>query len=117
MTTENFEELHSNVDEIVDALMKTEALKLKDRIGDNVVELRNYLKNDDGVGRVTGKALLLNKISNLCVIDFDINKSYNDELKESIRKQLISQLSDEDVVVRTGSGGLHVYCNTESFTV
>ena len=47
----------------------------------------------------------LNKISNLCVIDFDINKSYNDELKESIRKQLISQLSDEDVVVRTGSGG------------
>ena len=117
MTTVNFEELHSNVDEIVDALMKTEALKLKDRIGDNVVELRNYLKNDGGVGRVTGKALLLNKISNLCVIDFDINKSYNDELKESIRKQLISQLSDEDVVVRTGSGGLHVYCNTEFFTV
>jgi len=107
----------SHVDEIVDELMKTEMLTLKERIDDNIVDLRNYLKYDGGAGRVTGKALLLNKISNLCVIDFDINKSYNDELKESIRKKLLNQLSDEDVIVKTGSGGLHVYCNTDFFTV
>ena len=71
-------DLISCVDEIVDEIIELERQTLK-RIGDHTVELTNYLKHDGGSGtKITGKALLLNKIRNLAVIDFDINKSYDE---------------------------------------
>ena len=57
----------------------------------------------------------MNKIRNLAVIDLDINKSYDEEQKKVVRNKIISNLSDEDVVVRTGSGGIHVYVNQDLF--
>lgn len=104
------------IDVLVNILVDGETKILNDRIGNNTVDLTNYLKHDGGSGtKVTGKALLLNKISNLTVIDFDINKEYDVEQKQVVRNKIMSKLSDEDVIVRTGSGGLHVYCNTEFF--
>lgn len=115
MTTLNIERNDEFIDSLADSLVNSETKSLNERIGSNTVDLLNYLKHDGGKGRITGKALLLNKIQNLCIIDVDINKSYNDELKDQVRKQILSKLSDEDVIVKTGSGGLHIYCNTEFF--
>ena len=93
-------------------------LTLRQRIENNTVNLYNYLKHDGGSGTaVTGKALLNNKCLNLSIVDLDINKELKQEEKEAIRKTLMSKLSDEDIVVQTASGGLHIYCNTEEYYV
>ncbi|KAI5514037.1 Prim-pol domain family, partial [Trichomonas vaginalis G3] len=103
------------IDSLAEELVVTETKTLNERIGENKIDLHNYLKHDGGRGRKTGTALLVNKISNLTIIDVDINKSYNDELKETVRKDILSKLSDKDVIVKTASGGLHIYCNTNFF--
>ncbi|KAI5540832.1 hypothetical protein TVAGG3_0043110 [Trichomonas vaginalis G3] len=103
------------IDSLVEELVVAETKTLNERIGENKIDLHNYLKHDGGRGRKTGMALLVNKISNLTIIDVDINKSYNDELKETVRKDILSKLSDKDVIVKTASGGLHIYCNTNFF--
>ena len=56
------------------------ALTLESRIQNNVVDLYNYQKfTSTNNGKLTGKALLSNKIKNLSIIDVDINKSLNNE--------------------------------------
>ena len=108
--------MQGNIDSLVDSLIETEMQTLNQRIGSNTVDLVSYQKHDGGSGtRITGKALLVNKIPNLSVIDVDINKSYDDDKKEMIRKNIIQSLSDDDVIVKTASGGLHIYCNTDLF--
>ena len=78
-----------------------ESLTLSARMLGNTVELNNYLKYDGGKGRKTGVALLVNKISNLSIIDIDINKSYKEEQKELIRNNILNKLSDVDGVIKT----------------
>ena len=90
---------------------------LKERIGVHKINLTNYEKHDGTTGRKTGEALLTNKIYNLCIVDIDINKSYDDERKEKIRSELLEELDINDVVVKTASGGLHIYCNQDFFTL
>ena len=104
------------MNEIDERIEASHTLSLNDRIKDNIVVLTNYLKHDGGSGKApTGSALLVNKIHNLSVIDVDVNKDLSDEEKEEIRKNILRELSADDVVVRTGSGGLHIYCNTDYF--
>ena len=104
------------VEQLAKSLVESEALTLNERIGSNTVDLTNYEKHDGGRGtRITGKALLGNKIPNLSIIDVDINKGYDDEKKEMVRKNVLSKLSYDDVVVKTASGGLHIYVNTDLF--
>ena len=89
---------------------------LKDRIGKNTINLTNYNKHDQqSSGRVTGKALLGNKCVNLSIIDIDINKELDNETKDSIRKRILNTLSNDDIIVQTASGGLHIYSNTDEF--
>ena len=96
-------------------LIKT---SFKDRIKDKTIDLTSYLKHDGGNGKTkTGRALLMNKTINLSVVDVDINKSFDDDKKEQIRKNIISKLNQKDVIVKTASGGLHIYCNTEGYYV
>ena len=58
--------LESNVDAIARELVELSMKTLRERIGDNTVDLTNYLKHDGGSGtKITGKALFLNKIRNL----------------------------------------------------
>ena len=54
--------------------------------------------------------LKINLIPNFAIIDVDINKSLNDEQRKSIRDEFISKLSKDDVIIKSGSGGLHIYC-------
>ena len=93
-------------------------LPLKARIESNTIDLYNYLKHDGGSGTtVTGKAILNNKVTNLSIVDIDVNKELKQEDKNNICKTLLAKLSDRDVIVQTASGGLHVYCNTEEYYV
>lgn len=110
--------LESNVDSLARELTGLSMKQLRERIGENTVDLTNYNKHNGGNGtRVTGKALLLNKIPNLSVIDVDINKDLDELDKERIRKAIFKKLDISDVVVKTGSGGLHIYGNSDLFYV
>ena len=44
------------------------------------------------------------------VIDIDINKELDVQQRAVIRNKLISMLSIDDIIVESGSGGLHIYC-------
>ncbi|KAH7831289.1 uncharacterized protein MONOS_16704 [Monocercomonoides exilis] len=89
---------------------------LNERIDTNVIDLNNYQKHDGGSGSVvTGRAVFVNKESNLTVIDIDINKSFDDESKQSVRRKILNKLDEDDVVVQTASGGLRIYANTDDF--
>ena len=117
-TTTTNTAIESNIeflDELVNELVNEQMKPLKQRIGDNTIDLNNYLKYPGGKGRKTGNALLLNKISHLSVIDIDINKNYNDEQREKVYNDVINSLSDDDIIVKTASGGIHIYCNTDVF--
>ena len=103
------------IDELANELVNEQMKTLKERIGNNTIELNNYLKYAGGKGRKTGNALLLNKISYLSVIDIDINKNYNDEQRAKVYNDVINSLSDDDIIVKTASGGIHIYCNTDLF--
>lgn len=54
--------------------------------------------------------LKINLIPNFAIIDVAINKSLNDEQRKSIRDDFISKLSKDDVIIKSGSGVLHIYC-------
>ena len=93
---------------------------LKELMENNTIDLYNYNKHDKkqpGRNTITGRALLNNKIKNLSVIDIDINKLLDNDTKDKIRNNILSKLSDDDIVVKTASGGLHIYCNTDDFVV
>ena len=51
-----------------------------------------------------------NLVPNFAIIDVDINKSLDEEQRKSIRDDFISKLSKDDVIIKSGSGGLHIYC-------
>ena len=88
---------------------------LKQRIANNTINLTNFNKHDAQQGKVTGKALLVNKVADLCVIDIDINKKLTDNAKQEIRDGIVSKLCAgskrqgrlhaSDIIVKTGSGG------------
>lgn len=95
-------------------------LPLKVRFDDEWYETYNYSKHgtikghrvDSELKRYqTGKCLMVNQCPGLTVIDIDINKSLPPADRELIRNQLIEKLSSDDVIVKTGSGGLHIYTN------
>jgi hypothetical protein len=53
---------------------------------------------------------------NLCVIDFDINKKLPIEEIDKIRKNIIDNMLPVNVgLVKTAHGGLHAYCNRNSY--
>ena len=106
------------IDVLIDEGNEEKNMKtLNERIGTRKIDLTNYEKHNASKGRKTGEALLTNLISNLCIVDIDINKSYDDERKEKIRSELLEELDINDVVVKTASGGLHIYCNQEWFSL
>ena len=112
------EDIKKQINDELDEEMKLIKMQFKDRIKDKTIDLTSYLKHDGGNGKTkTGRALLMNKTKNISVVDVDINKSFDDERKEQIRKNIIAKLNNKDIIVKTASGGLHIYCNTEQYYV
>ena len=113
-TFDYVQESTNSFDNVLKCINKT----FEERIKDIQIELRGYMKHDAYKnGIITGHALLMNKAVDLTVIDIDINKSYTDEQKDVIRKNIIKRLSHDDIIVKTASGGLHIYVNTAWFHV
>ena len=93
---------------------------LRDRIRNNFVNLTNYNKHNGQNCAKTGTAMITNEqhlIANLRVFDIDINKTLDDKEKQQIRENVIHKLSDDDIIVKTGSGGLHVYANIDEYPI
>ena len=73
------------------------------------IDIYNYLKHDgQKSGDITGKALLLNT-SPYCVIDIDISTKIDEERREEIRQTFINEFDAGCKIVKTTSGGLHLY--------
>lgn len=99
--------------EIFDESNKT----IMERFEDIRIECYNYLKHDGDKNKarktVTGAALETNKAHNFVAVDVDINKGYDEEQKEIVRDSILEKLKENDIVVKTASGGLHIYCNID----
>ncbi|WP_334089831.1 DNA polymerase, partial [Helicobacter typhlonius] len=61
----------------------------------------------------TGMVLKVNEVYKFAVIDVDINKSLSRNERNTIRRTLIDKLSNDDILVESGSGGLHIYCHND----
>ena len=100
-----------NFIEILDEIENEQTLK--ECIGKNTIPLYNNEKHDekrthDGE-KATGRAMLINLIQNLSIVDIDINKELNEEERAKIRDELIKRVQDiADVIVQTTSGGIHI---------
>jgi hypothetical protein len=68
---------------------------------------RNITRHTSSSGTPSGHAILINEVHDLVVVDIDF-KDKGDEL-------VLSKLAENDVVVRTCGGGLHIYCNLGDF--
>ena len=88
--------------------------KFKDRIEGHTVMCYNYLKHDDSRNKndrnPTGKALKINECDELAVIDVDIKRDI-----DKTRTKIVQKLKPHDIIVKTCSGGLHIYCNKGDF--
>ena len=84
-------------------------MSIVDQLSDssNFKELHGFSKTIDvQTGPVTGRTLLLNKISGLSVVDFDIKKNH-----ESVTDWILKTFPvDDSICVKTPHNGIHIYC-------
>lgn len=134
--------LNDSLNDLVDELIDDEKIKainedannlkltrysLNQRINDHVCDLFNnekfIRKNKKQNEEKTGQLLKINEIPNLAVIDIDINKSLNDEERDEVRDNIIECLEIDEptknnwFIVKTTSGGLHIYANIDGFNL
>ncbi|KAA6380143.1 MAG: hypothetical protein EZS28_024330 [Streblomastix strix] len=78
-----------------------------------------YISQQEGKKRqITGRLIDLSLMNqdNLCVIDFDINKQLPIEEIDKIHQSAIDNMLTANVgLVKTAHGGLHAYCNRNSY--
>ncbi|KAA6401015.1 MAG: hypothetical protein EZS28_003454 [Streblomastix strix] len=96
---------------------------IKERIDGAIIDLYEYrkfaypqLKNNQLTGHIVD--LSLYKDDNLCIIDFDIDHAgkLNEEEKEKIRQNVISNILPKNIgLVLTARGGIHAYCNRNGY--
>ena len=141
LTLNEVEELlNDSFDDVVDELIDDEKIKainedannlkltrysLNQRINDHVCDLFNnekfIRKNKKQNEEKTGQLLKINEIPNLAVIDIDINKELKDEERDEVRNNIIECLEIDErtkndwFIVKTTSGGLHIYANIDGF--
>ncbi|KAA6374986.1 MAG: hypothetical protein EZS28_029487 [Streblomastix strix] len=116
---------------LVDLYMQEQDNKtIIERVKDATINTVNYTKisqqesNDKASNQqakkqqITGRLIdiSLMKEDNLCVIDFDINKQLPIEEIDKIRQSIIDNMLPTNVgLVKTAHGGLHAYCNRNSY--
>ena len=59
----------------------------------------------------TGMVLRVNECPGFAVIDIDINKTLPQQKRFEIKQSLLNKLSEDDIIVESGSGSLHIYVN------
>lgn len=90
---------------------------IKERFDGIQIDCYNYLKHDGDKNKKgafkSGTALETNQARNFVAVDVDINKEYDDVQREVIRDSILEKLNENDIIVKTASGGLHIYCNID----
>ena len=86
------------------------------RIDNHVRKCFDYNKgsrfaSDIGKTDSTGSSLFINECENLAVVDIDINKTLPKEKIDEYREEFIEMLNDDNIIIKTASGGLHIYAN------
>ena len=81
----------------------------KSKISHNYLPLRGYSKTIKTEGVITGKTLLLNKVKNLCVIDFSIQNNV-DENKDKIFKMIPKE---NTIIIEAPQKGFYVICRND----
>lgn len=76
---------------------------------DNYLPLRGYSNSIKAEGVITGKTLLLNKIKNLCVIDFNIQNNV-EENKDKIFKIIPKE---NTIIIEAPQKGFYVFCRND----
>ena len=106
---------------------KLKRYSLKQRINDHVCDLFDYekfVKNTKPKNpQATGQLLKINQIPSLAIIDIDISKELNEDERDKVRNDIIKRLEIDDLtknewfIVKTTSGGLHIYANIDGFNL
>ena len=79
---------------------------------ENILNARYYSKNAHAkYGKITGYTLNIPAIENLACLNVNINKY----LSEEESKKASDELFNFSHVVKTASGGAHIYCNVNNF--
>ncbi|KAA6388444.1 MAG: hypothetical protein EZS28_016030 [Streblomastix strix] len=92
-----------------------------ERVKDAMINTVNYTKIGQQEGKksqIAGKLIDLSLMDddNLCVIGFDINKKLPIEEIDKIRQNITNNMLPINVgLVKTAHGGLHAYCNRNSY--
>jgi hypothetical protein len=113
MSSEKSQITHLLEEVLNDELTEEVVKSLSERIKYSVDNTYDYKKFKDNKGKkITGTHLNIAEFVNLCIIDFDFNKSLTDEQKGIIREDIISKFDKSVVgIVETAHGGLHIYTN------
>ena len=85
---------------------------------ENILNARYFTKNPHiKNGKITGYALKVPAIKNLACLNVNINKYLSEEESKKASDELFELISEFNFshVVKTASGGAHIYCNVNNF--
>ena len=116
-TTEEITDFDSTTSFKVSTFKTLKNMKtLKEHIGDNFIDIYDYQKHDGGShNKKTGRGILDNLSDNLGIVDCDVPHDLSDEKKEQVRERILETLPVNNISVKTGNGGLHIYCRHDEY--
>lgn len=115
MDTSNVDAWVSMIEERQNA---TNAQPLNERINKYIKPTYDNNKHPNIKGRKkTGEFLIVPLVPNLAVVDVDFDKEQSEEAKREAFDFVMGKLKDSKIgfYEKTTSGGLHVYCNVDTF--
>ncbi|KAA6399857.1 MAG: hypothetical protein EZS28_004612 [Streblomastix strix] len=100
------------------------------RISEKLIQLYDFMKFNDEITpldddeqvkpvktrRTTGKAINIADCPYLAIVDMEIDKKLSQEERNLIRNELLEKIYQSELnvaLVKTGHGGLHIYCNMD----
>ncbi|KAA6384943.1 MAG: hypothetical protein EZS28_019531 [Streblomastix strix] len=105
--------------------------ELTPRISEKLIQLYDFKKFNDEITplddddeqekpvktrKITGKAINIADCPYLAIVDIDIDKKLSDEDRNLIRNELLEKIYQSELnvaLIKTGHGGLHIYCNMD----
>ncbi|KAA6317387.1 MAG: hypothetical protein EZS28_055109, partial [Streblomastix strix] len=104
--------------------------ELTPRISEKLIQLYDFKKFNDEITpldddeqqkpvktrKITGKAINIADCPYLAIVDIDIDKKLSEEERNLIRNELLEKIYQSELnvaLVKTGHGGLHIYCNMD----
>ncbi|KAA6370127.1 MAG: hypothetical protein EZS28_034345, partial [Streblomastix strix] len=105
--------------------------ELTPRISGKLIQLYDFKKFNDEITplddddeqekpvktrRITGKAINIADCPYLAIVDIDIDKKLSEEERNLVRNELLENIYQSELnvaLVKTGHGGLHIYCNMD----